>query len=328
MKDFRLQMVNPGIPENESQKKLSQKQTKRVVAKATFDRLWLLDEKQFDPTRNAIERIRLKRTLDLIDQILTKNNEKIADLATGTAYFIQAMKHEKRIIHAVDIATTPLKKLESLKLPHVTTYQDLVPYTTLESDDYDLVLGLELIGDLQKEEYRLFFSELSRLVKSEGYVIGSTNIDIDSEDALQNFASLAESEFHIDRWVLSYHSYMIRLLRFFKAPKTFVKASKDKKFFDEELSQRFSINAYLFKLNCSEPLLTFWKLIQYFTNPLLNYFEQNEYLTLKLEKLCRFFSSETGISHAIFVGQRRKLFEEIKDEEMPIERKGKREVWE
>jgi len=306
-------------------KKITTKATKRITAKSKFDRLYLTHPEQFDPKLNCFGRLRIKRTKTLLNDVL--QNAKLAcDLGTGCGVFAIYLAEHGLSVDALDIATIPLQNLTGKE--NITSYQDYIPHTTLESDDYDIVLGLDLIAYLNRDEYRLFMAELARLVKLEGFVLVSTPVDIDSTDALQNFADLVESEFNIEKCHFSYHSYMIRLCRFFEAPNGFVQASKDLSFYESELKKRFSINQTLYKFNSSKPIVYFWSCVQYITNPILKFLKQNEWLTLKMEKLCKFFSHETGISHAIILGQKRKLFEEISSERLPIERKGKREVWE
>ncbi len=304
------------------------KATKRVVAKATFDRLWLIDPNQFNPLSTCLGRDRVKKTKELILSDLNDHIKIAADLGTGSGIFSLFLNDNGRTVHAVDIATIPLENLKDKNRDNLLLFQDYVPHTTLESDSYDLVLGLDLIAYLKKEEYRLFFAELCRLVKLEGLVIASTPIDIYSEDALSRFAELAETEFAIDAWVFSYHGFFLRLLSFFKAPAIFVKASKDKQMYEEELKKRFSITKFIFKINSSKPISYFWQFVSLLTNPIVNFLKQNQFIMLQLEKICRFISAESGISHAIFVGKRRKLFESIEKDKEPVERKGKRQVWE
>jgi len=304
------------------------KATKRVTAQAKLDRLWLLNPDQFNPLLDCIGRERIKLTIDLINKCFKEPAKMVADLGSGTGYFAQHLAEQQMEVHAVELSLLPLKNLENLKFQNIKLFQDYIPHTTLESDVYDLVLGLDLIAYLEKIEYRLFFAELARLVKLDGFVVVSTPIDIYSEDALQKFVELVESEFNIENYALSYNSFFLRLCHFFESPAIFVKASSDQIFYEKELAKRFSINRSLFKMNTSKIASYFWSFIQFFTTPLLNWLKQSKFIMVKLETLCRFISNESGISHAIFVGKKRKLFEDIAEDKAPIERKGKQMVWE
>lgn len=289
--------------------KATQKATKRITAKAILDRLYLIDPDQFDPRIECMGRERFEKTIHLINEFLNGNEKCAADLGTGSGIFATHLSELGITVHAVDIATSPLKKIAAQNDQKITTFQDYIPHTTLESDFYDLVLGLDVIAYLSKDEYRLFFAELSRLVNVNGFVAISTPIDIDSEDALQGFFELAEMEFNSKRWLISHHAYFIRLCRFFEAPAIFAKASKDQICYEKELHKRYSINRLLFKFNSSKIPAFFWTLVKCISNPILNFIKQNRFILLNLEKICRFFSSDTGISHAIFIGTRKKVFD-------------------
>jgi len=333
MTNDRLNIIATDGNQSTPKKEGISKSSKRTTVKAVMDRLWLTNLASFNPLLTALGRARAKKTIELIDEYLnqdltTPQDKKAADFGTGSGVFALHLSSKEVFVDAVDIATTAVQNLESKNSPWIRTFSDYIPHTTLESDFYDLVLGLDVIAYLERQEYRLFFAELARVVKLDGIVIASTPIDIYSEDALQNFAGLGESEFNIEKWSLSYHSYYIRLLSFFKAPSIFVKASKDKSFYEKELKKRVSIGRALFKFNCLKIVSFFWMGIEFLSRPIVNWLKQSDFILSKLEKLCRFISSETGISHAIFVGKKRKLFEEISAKEKPIERKGKRQVWE
>jgi 2-polyprenyl-3-methyl-5-hydroxy-6-metoxy-1,4-benzoquinol methylase len=309
--------------------KRSTKATKRERAKAILDELWQLNPDQFNPLSDCMGRERYKRTCNLIDAFCKKSNNLFAaDLGTGSAIFTFHLVKNNMNVDAVDLATTPIQNLEKKQDTHIKVFQDYIPHTTLDSDAYDLVLGLDVIAYLQKPEHRLFVAELARLIKLEGFVVGSTPIDIHSEDALQQFADLAESEFKIEKWILSYHRYFIQLLHFFEAPFIFVKASQNPELYEKELNKRFSINRNLFKFNTSKTLSYLWSFIGIFTTPIHKLLKQNSFIMFQLEKLCRFISVEKGISHAIFIGKRRKFFENVEADKAPIERKSKQQVWE
>lgn len=304
------------------------KTAKRTTAKAILDRLWLTNPEQFNPLLNSLGRERIKRTCKLITEVVKGSDKSAADMGTGTGYFSRHLAAHGLIVHAVELSSIPFKNLENENLLNVQVFQDYIPHTTLEDDAYDLVLGTDVIAYLDKIEHRLFFAELARLVNADGFVIVSTPLDIYSEDALQNFVGLVESEFNIEHYTLSYHSYFIRLCQFFEAPAVFARASKDLNFYEKELAKRFSINRYLFKFNTAKTPSFFWYCISFFTNPILNRLKNSEFIMLKLETLCRFISDETGISHAIFAGKRRKLLENIQVEKGSLDRKGKNQVWE
>lgn len=312
----------------ENGKQISIPKLRKQEAIHAFDTRWEVNASQFDPERNAMERERIYRTWDLIQNFFEPSDKKIADLGCGTGLLACRLCQENAVVDAVDISNIALKKLEEKKIPGLTLFQDYIPRTLLKDDFYDLAIGTEIIAYLNPDEYRLFFSEMCRIIQPRGLVVCSTAIDIYSEDALQRFANLAETEFQVDKWVLSYHYLYIRLLDFLTAPSHFIKASKNENYRENELKKRYSLNRQWFRMN-SNPLTAFiWRGIQWTLKPIILFVEQNRSLLILMEKISKFFWSDLGISHAIFIGKRRPLIEAPPLDKQPIERKQKRQVWE
>ena len=172
------------------------------------------------------------------------------------------------------------------------------------------------------------FSELARIIKTEGVVVCSTPIDIDSENALERFSGLAETEFEIDKWLLNYDVLWIRLLGFLSAPETYAKASRDPSLRTHELAKHGKLGRGWFNINSSPALGFLWHVVSFVTRPIANFFAQNNSLMVLLEKISRFFWSETGVSHALFIGKKRKMVFPLPANEIPRELKHKRQVWE
>lgn len=315
--------LNKGPPSSPSPRK-----EKRIELQAKFDRLWLVDPKHMDPMRNCMERERINRTMDLVEKFLVLDGKKAADLGCGSGVISRKLRDAGATVDAVDISKNALKTLEQSPSEMIHPIHEYVPMTTLKDDCYDLVLSTELIANLPSDEYRLYFSELSRIVKSDGYVVCSTLIDINSEDALQRFANLAETEFRIDKWIFSHHLCYLRLADFIKAPERFARASRDKEYRLREFDRRFGISKIWFRLNSSKPVGVFWTVVQYPLKPILKWIRQSRSILIALEKICSFLWSDSGISHAIFIGQRRPMVEILPQDEIPKELKHKKQVWE
>lgn len=292
----------------------------------TFDKKWQEDPRQFDPFRNAMSRMHLERTWTLIKESLDFKNKRIADLGCGKGALARRMASQGAKVDAVDIATPPLKELENIE--NLKPIQDYVPHTKLNDEEYDLILSTELIGYLHPEQYRLYFSEMARIMQRKGRIICSTPLDIYSSDALQRFNDLIETEFKIEKWVFSYHALYIRILHFLKFPSNLAKAKKFDQYRKKELQKRKKFYKFWFQINSTKVLGTFWQGISYLLKPLVNLFSQNEKILLSLEKMTRFLLSDNGISHAIFLGEMRVLFESENNEKIPEEKKHKKEVWE
>lgn len=298
--------------------------SRRQEAQAKFERLWLINPEQFNPRRNCSERERIDRTWSLIEEKCDVHGKRATDLGCGYGLISEKLADKNTKVEAVDIATNALKHVKANE--NIIPIQDYVPRTRLEDGVYDIVVSTDLIAYLPVEEHRLYFSELARLVKSDGCVICSSPIDFNSDDSLEQFALLAETEFNIEKWILSYHRLYIQVLDFFKAPKRFAKAGKDNEYRKQEIDRRFSVGRWWFRLNSSKILSSFWSLIQWITNPIANAIKQSKWLLLFLERITRFIWPESGISHAIFFGKRRPLV--MPEVYVPEDRKQKKTVWE
>ena len=299
----------------------------REEAQAKFERLWLLDPEQFNPLRTAMQRSLLDTTWNIVASFMEWEGKKVADLGTGMGVIARRLAKLGASVHAVDIATQPLQNMQQESLPGLTPMQDYVPRTTLSDDFYDVVVSTELIGFLPPEEHRLFFSELARIVKNSGALLCSTAIDIHSEDALERFAGLVDTEFSVRQWVFSYHAYFIHLGELLKAPAHFARAKADPEYRLEALKKRLGFYKKWFWLQSTPLFGTFWKAVAWILKPCIRSFEQSKGILLFLEKVCRFVKNEGGISHAFFIGEKRPLTAYFPKEPV-AERKSKKTVWE
>lgn len=312
----------------EQEKSYAGSKLRRQETQSLYDRLWLTDPEQFNPLRNIMERTRLERTLRLVQDNVDLKGKKVADLGCGSGALDRMLRDAGAHVDAVDISSIALKKLEEQGAEALTPIQGYVPMTLLKDDAYDLVVCTELIGELQEDEYRLLFSELARIVKSDGFVVCSTSLDIHSMDALQRFGTLAETELQVDHWVLSYHRLWIRLKDFFSAPARFDRASGDPEWRKRQIDQRHGFDEWWFKVNSTPVPAFFWRLIKLLFIPFVALIKNSKGLLLLLERFSSLFFGEEGISQAILIGKRRALFLELPANEIPKERKKKHQVWE
>jgi 2-polyprenyl-3-methyl-5-hydroxy-6-metoxy-1,4-benzoquinol methylase len=306
----------------------SRKLIRRQEVQAKFEKLWNENPGQFDPQRNAMQKERLKRTLDLILQHSTLDGKHVADLGCGNGYFAMRLADAGATVDAVDIAGNALKTLNQYPHPKIRVIQDLIPSTTLEDDTYDIVISTEVIGYLSRDDRRLYMAELSRLMKPDGLVICSTGIDINTQDGPQVFGILLETEFQPIEWVFSYHAYFIRLKHFFELPVLYAQGRKDSLFRKQQLAKRGTLSKWWYWLNSSIILGSIWRVLSNVTKPLVHRISNSTVSLLNLEKICRTISPESGISHIIFLGKRRPLEIPTKEELLAIVPKGKRQVWE
>lgn len=316
-------------PEDHSIKRsLPSRINRKQEMEARFERLWLLDPEQFNPQRNCLQQERIHRTWNLLTAHVSLSEKEAVDLGFGYGVLSRKMQEAGAHVTAVDIASNALKHFKHYKLDHVKLIQDAMPTTHLPDDSFNIVVCTELIAEMLPQDYRLFFAELSRLVKADGHVLCSSPIDIYTVGAVQRLFSLASTEFEIEETVYSYFALYLRLKHLLQAPSRFVEGWKSPIYRKKELSQRIGISRLLFWLNTSVGCIGFWMLIQWICKPLLTLLKNNRSLLITLEKIAYFFGEENQISHVIFLAKRRPLAPVEQPNDMPIERKGKKEVWE
>lgn len=305
------------------------KTSARDLAQSKFDRLWLQNPEQFDPTRNCMEKERLQRSLALIESQGALNGKIAVDLGSGKGDFSRLLRDKGAQVTAVDISANAIKAFEAAgNTENISIQRDYVPKTLLDDSSFDVVIALDLIAYLDPSEYRLFFAEVARLVNSKGSVVCSTPVDTHSTNALQQFADLAATELQIEKWIFSHHALYLSIKDFFLAPSRFLRASKNKEYRKEALAKRFFLNHYWFALNSTFPLSFFWKTVNFLFKPILNLLDHNRTLLLFLEKKSSFFFYNGGISHALFIATRKPLMPTADLLQQPIERKQKRQIWE
>lgn len=304
---------------------VSSKENPRTTAQAKYERLWHLYPLQFDPNRNIMESERIERTLKLIEKHIDIKGKRVADLGCGRGVLSRRLRDLGASVDAVDVAGNAFSRSNS---DSIQFSQDYVPRTKLPDDTYDLVIATELIAYLEPSEFRLFMSEMSRIVKPSGLVLCSTPLDINSDDSLYRFHGLSETEFLMDEWLCSYHRYWIRIYDFFAAPGRFIEAKKNADYRKIKLEQREGPTKTWFKINSTSPLVYLWHIVCIVSCPIASWIKKSPSLLLFVEKACKALSSDRGISHGMWIGKRRPLVEETKREDQPKERPGKKEVWE
>lgn len=301
---------------------------RRQEIQATMERLWLQDPEQFNPERDAVQRQRLETTFQTIQSQRSLQGARAADLGCGSGHISRLLRDAGAKVDALDIAGNALERLKSQDINNINPIQDCLPSTRLNDDAYDLVVCTEVIGYLQSQEYRLLIAELSRLVHKEGYVACSTSLDINSDNALERFAAIAETEFAIDQWVLRYDRLWIKCCHFFETPQRYIKDSQNSGERKQGLDKRKRLSKQWYRLNTTQPAALGWKVVNVIARPIASFLRQSDRTVNILGKITKFLWDESGVSHALFIGQRRPMTFPLPADEIPIEVKHKREVWE
>lgn len=299
----------------------------RKALQAKFERLWLLDPEQFNPLRNCLERERLERTWNLLTKHAAIAHQSALDIGCGSGVFSRRLRDAGAKVEGVDISENALKKFKETDALNIKLKQDAMPNTQLPDHGYHVVVCTELIAELPKEDYRLFFAELARVIQPAGYLVCSSSIDIDSEGGVEKLMELAQSEFDIIDQTPSYHALYLRLKRFFKAPSHYIQGWKNSEYKKKEMESRKGLGRLWYAANSSPFLIWFWWMCNPLTLPFQKILNSQQKILLLLEKACRFLWDQEGISHYIFIAKRRSL-PSIREDEIPVEKHKRKEVWE
>lgn len=304
------------------------KKSRRDEIREQMDLLWQLNPEKFDPQQDCIEKKRIQSTFDAIASFGDLSKAIVVDIGCGNGTLARMIRDAGGNIDAVDVSPIALSELSKKNIQGINLIQDCLPTTKLLDKAYDIVICTEVIGYLNPSEYRMAMAELARLVKKEGVLVCSTSLDINTENPLDRFAALGETEFNIDEWLLDYHRLLIRLRNFFEKPARYAKAGGDLKFKEAELKKKKGLSRKWFAFNSSRIITPCWKLIAFFTRPIQSYLRTSTRTMSALERLSRFIWSDEGISHATFIGKLRPLSFPVKEDRAPRELNHKRQVWE
>lgn len=327
MAEKRLNVINAPSENSLDQPPYYNSRITRIKElQAKFERLWLVDPDHFDPLRNCMERERLERTWQLLLKHVTLADQLLIDIGCAAGVFSRRLRDAGARVEAVDIAENALKRFKEVDADRIQLKQEAMPTTHLPDNRYNIVICTELIAEIPPEDYRLFFAELSRLIRPDGHLICSSPIDIDSTGGVERLQVLAQSEFDIIEDAASYHALYLRLKRLLDAPSRFTAGWQDSEYKRKEMASRKGLKRFLFWLNTTPLFVWFWYACDPCTYPFRNLLKNNRKCLLILEKMCRFLWDREGISHYLFIAKRRPL-STINSNDIPIEKPKRKEVW-
>lgn len=208
---FKVVQVQKGMPHHTQ---ASSSEGRDIEARANFERQWLIDPQQFDPSRNVMERERIDRSWKHVKPLLNEPEVKVADLGFGWGTLAEKVHNRGAQVDAVEIAENAIKRF-SPEYPNIRCIRDTLPRSSLPDDTYDLIICTDLIAELDPKDHRMLVSELYRLLKPEGRLICSTPLDYRTDGALESFATLIDTEFEVIEWEVSHHAYLLSLLNLF-----------------------------------------------------------------------------------------------------------------
>lgn len=280
---------------------------KKQQSKMHFDRLWMLDPEQFNPLNNEIHKERIKRTWQLLTAHTELENRKFADLGCGYGVLAQRLRDKGAFVTAVDVSSAALKRMKKEEGVRLTLLEDCLPRTQFADGNFEAIVCTDVIADLEPRDYRLFFSELARILENKGILICSTEIDYQTEDASSRFLALARTEFDILETIDSFNRLSIQLCRFLKAPEKYFAYTQSPELYREERRKRKGISKQLFRIGCWPCLKLFWRMTGYLFRLACRYLENSPRWIGGLEKATKMLYGTRGVSHVIFAGRRRSL---------------------
>ena len=288
--------------------KHSSRSDRKQEQEARLERRWLLKGNKC--TRHeALEKQRIRRTLLLINDCTTLKDKKVVDVGAGVGAISRLMRDAGAHVTAIDLSSNALKIFEKHGSDNIQLVKDGLPTTKFEDDSFDVVVCADVIADVHPEDRRLAMAELSRIVKKDGWVICSTGIDIHSEDALERFEGLFQTEFMIKKSFESYNAYYIRLFHFLEAPRRFFQGWRSQEYRKEHLQERRGLSQSWYRLNSSQAIALIWAIPSWVLSPCVELLKRSNLLLKGLEYLCKTISNEAGVSYSILGGQRKPLFE-------------------
>lgn len=327
MAENRLNIIHVTSEKSSEEPYQNSRNARMKELQAKFERLWLIDPERFNPLRNCMERERLERTWQLLTQHVTLTNQiSVVDIGCAGGVFSRRLRDAGAQVEAIDLAENALKKFREIDANGIHLKQDAMPMTHLPDHGYKIVVCTELIAELPREDYRLFFAELSRLIQPDGYLVCSSPIDIESVGGVERLVELVQSEFDILANITSYHAMYLRLKRFFKIPSRFIEGWKNPDFKRKQMASLHGFSRLWFWLNTTPLLIWFWYICELCARPIRKLLNNNRKLLLILEKICRFLWDQDGISHYLFIAKRRPL-PSMNPQDIPLEKPKRKEVW-
>lgn len=175
--------------------------------KARFDRLWLNYPKSFDPYKGHYVDFSHEQALNLLEAHMSLEGKRVLDLACGQGRFSLALAKKGAKVDAVDVSSNALSYVA--KHPNIHTIQDCLPETGLSDKKYDVVCFLDAIAYFPINQQRLVISEIQRVLKTDGFVLMSACLDLQSINAKAQFCGLFQTEFSLVDEQDAFHHFFI-----------------------------------------------------------------------------------------------------------------------
>ncbi len=184
-----------------------------LQAQAKMERL-LYEEPDFlDVHKCCLQTLRIQRTLKAITLKMSLKGKRIADLGAGGGELTHLLSMEGAFVDATDVATNALKYMQERNILKAKIIHDCLPHSKLQDSTYDVVICADVIADMPLNTHRILMSDLARMVKADGFIILSTELDFSTDYPLEHFENLAGTEFTIKECITCYHKLFIQCLK-------------------------------------------------------------------------------------------------------------------
>lgn len=274
---------------------LSHKEQLEENSRAQWEKVWQEESDKLNPRNTARGRARLKRTAEFLSR-LDLNGKNVADLGCGNGSLFPFL--EGGAITALDISERAL----SLCPDGVKKIRRILPYSHLPEQNFDCVLLTEVLAEIEPHLHRLLLSEIFAIMKKEAFFICSTELDIYSEDALEQFLVLLQCEFEVIELKKSYHRLFFHMRRALDAPSRFVRAGRDEGYRRLALEKREGVFRLWFYLNSLKWLSLLWRPWIFLKKRV-----HSQRALQTLESLSKFVWGERGVTHVIALCKRKSL---------------------
>lgn len=254
---------------------------------------------KIDPFLTCNGQVRVERTLQLLEQTIRVEGCLIADLGCGSGVIASCLARKGASVTGVDAAN----RLGS-SVPFINA---CLPYLPFTDSSLEGLIFTDVIAELDPELYRLTLSELSRILKKEGWLLCSTPIDTESHDASGRFIELIETEFEILTLRKSFHRLHLALTQCLKAPFRFRRGSKDPLYRLHLLQKRSGVMRLWFYVNTIRGISWIWKPAASLCRPLLQLFQKDKKLLLLCESFSKILWRSASLTHLIILARKRQM---------------------
>lgn len=260
---------------------------------------------QQEDLENATDHIRILRTLELVEKYLQVAGQTLADLGCGRGVLSQQFFDRKAHVTGVDVLEQPPANFSGCL--GINYRKACLPYVPLPDDHFDGVIFTDVIAEIEEHLRRLTLSELSRLLKREGWLLCSTQLDLYSLDPCDQLIHLMKTEFEIISSKKSFHRLHFYLARWMSAPSRYIRAANEPHYRLAQLNKRGGFLRFWFTLNSYRGIARLWRAIAFLIAPCHYFVRTNIKFLLACERISQIIWGEAALTHVIVLARKKKI---------------------